>query len=53
MNETSKTYHKIRKRLMKAKAHAAKGKAGATERREQYEQDLLVHVTRHGKPHGF
>jgi hypothetical protein len=53
MNEHDKTFHKIRKRLLKAKAHAAKGKAGAAERKQNYQHDLLVHVTKHGKPHGF
>ncbi|MCZ8254462.1 MAG: hypothetical protein O9327_02120 [Polaromonas sp.] len=53
MKESEKLFRKIRKRLIKAKAHAAKGKDGAASRRKQYEEDLVSHIMKHGKPHGF
>lgn len=53
MTDTHKSFLKIRKRLIKAKAHAAKAKEGAADRKKQYEQDMLAHVMKHGKPQGF
>jgi len=53
MNDIDKRFHKIRKRLIKARAHAAKGKDGAAERKKNYEEDLSAHILKHGKPHGF
>lgn len=53
MNDADKKFHKIRKRLIKAKAHATKGKAGAAQRLKQYSEDLVAHILAHGKPNGF
>ena len=47
-----KQYMKINKKLKKAKKHMAKGKAGASARVSEWEQELTLHVLKHGKPFG-
>ena len=53
MNKITKIFHKILKPLIKASAHAAKGKAGAAVRKSKYEQDLLAHAVKHGNRRHF
>jgi hypothetical protein len=53
MDEIRKQFLKIRKKLWKARKHAAKGKTGAAERVKGWEGDLLMHVAKHGKPSGL
>ena len=53
MDDVTKQFLKLKKRVRTAKKHAAKGKVGADARHSAWSQALLIHITKHGKPQGY